>query len=117
MAGAVGIDVISPMPMAPFAILSPGLSTTIALTGGASGAQLGARVVFASEVVQEDVPLYSFVRRGVSGVQLGKARLACVAPVAEHVGQLGEKRAQLLVNAAVKRVRRAEDVGRAGGVV
>ena len=34
MAGAVGMDVISPMPMAPQATFSPGLSMTMALISG-----------------------------------------------------------------------------------
>jgi len=34
MAGAVGMDVISPIPMAPLARFNPGLSMTIALISG-----------------------------------------------------------------------------------
>ena len=33
------MDVISPMPMAPLALSNPGLSTTMAFTGGTSGAR------------------------------------------------------------------------------
>ena len=39
MAGAVGMEVISPMPMAPQATSSPGLSTTMALISGISWAR------------------------------------------------------------------------------